>query len=68
MVIFTGDLENTEQNYVFPLYITISFLIHKLRFLVRVSISNFQKLIEQTDRKVERYSRPGKHYELIQHN
>ena len=40
----------------------------KLRFLVGVSISNSQKLIEWIKRKVEGYSRPEKHYEPIQHN
>jgi len=31
-------------------------------------MSNSQKLVEWTDRKVEGYSRPEKHYEPIQHN
>ena len=41
-----------------------------MRLLVGVSISNSQQLIERIDRKVEGYnnSRPGKHYEPIQHN
>ena len=37
-------------------------------FLVVILISSSQKLIEWIERKVEGYSRPGKHYELIQHN
>ena len=44
------------------------FSVDKLRFLVGVSISNSQKLIEWIDRKVEGYGRPEKHYEPIQHN
>ena len=31
-------------------------------------MSNSQKLIEWTDRKIEGYSRPENHYEPIQHN
>ena len=42
------------------------FQVHKLRFLVEVSISN-SKLTEQRYREVG-YSRPEKHYEPIQHN
>ena len=37
-------------------------------FLVGVSISNSQKLLELIYRKVEGYSRPEKHHEPIQHN
>ena len=33
-----------------------------------LSMSNSQKLIEWTDRKIEGYSRPENHYEPIQHN
>ena len=40
----------------------------KLRFLVGVSISNSQNLIEWIYRKVEGYSRPEKHHELLQHD
>ena len=40
----------------------------KVRFLVGVSISNSQKLIERMYREVEEYSRPEKHYEPIEHN
>ena len=50
-----------------PLYITI-FKVHKLRFLIGVSISNSQKLTEWIYRKVEGYGRPEKHREPIQHN
>ena len=39
------------------------FEVGKLRFLVGVSILNFQKLIGWIDRKVEGYSRPEKHHE-----
>ena len=41
---------------------------NKLRFLVGVSVSLSQKLIEWIDREVEGYSRPEKRYEPIQHN
>ena len=44
----------------------IIFQVDKLRFLVGVSMSNSQKLLEWVDRKVG-YSRSEKHY-LIQHN
>ena len=44
------------------------FKVDKLRFLVRVSMSNSQKLIEWMYRDVEGYSRPEKHCEPIQHN
>ena len=44
------------------------FKVDKLRFLVRVSMSNAQKLIEWMYRDVEGYSRPEKHCEPIQHN
>ena len=37
-------------------------------FLVEVSISDSQKLIEWMYREVEEYSRPEKHYEPIWHN
>ena len=42
--------------------------VDELRFLVGISISNSQKLIEWIDRRVEGDSRPEKHYEPIQHN
>ena len=42
-------------------------LVDKLRFLIGVSISNSEKWIEWMYKEVE-YSRPEKHYELIQHN
>ena len=57
----------TSYN-ILPLYITIIFYVDKLRFLVGVSISNSQKLIEWISRKVEGYSRAEKHHEPIQHN
>ena len=44
------------------------FKVDKLRFLVGVSISNSQKLIEWIYREVGGYSRPEKHYEPILHN
>ena len=46
------------------------FRVDKLKFLVGVSISNSQKLIEWVDRKVliEGYNGPEKHSETIQHN
>ena len=44
------------------------FSIDKLIFLVAVSISNSQNLIEWVDRRVEGYSRPEKHYESTQHS
>ena len=46
----------------------LSFKVDKLRFLVGVSISNSQKLVEWLERKVGWYSRPEKQYEPIQHN
>ena len=48
------------------LYIAIIFKVDKLRFVVGISISNSQKLIEWIDRKVEEYSRPENHCEPIQ--
>ena len=53
--------------HIVPLY-QLLFQVDKLRFLVGVSISNSQKLIEWIDRKVEGYSRPQKHYDPIQHS
>ena len=53
--------------HILTLYITI-FKVGKLRLLDRVSISNFQKLIEWIYREVEGYSGPEKHYEPIQRN
>ena len=60
-------MENTEQSYMYFHY-TIIFKVDKLRFLVGVSISNSQKLIEWIYREVGGYSRPEKHYEPILHN
>ena len=40
----TGDLENTEQSYIYSHYI-LQLILSKLRFLVGVSILNFKKLI-----------------------
>ena len=40
----------------------------KLRFLVGISISNSQKLLEWIDRKIEAYGIPEKYYGPIQHN
>ena len=54
--------------HIVSLCITIIFWLDKLRFLVGVSISNSQKLIEWMYKKVEGYSRLEKHYEAIQHN
>ena len=51
-----------------PLYIAIIFKVDKLRFLVGISISNSQKLIEWIYRKVEEYSRPENHCEPIELN
>ena len=48
--LFTGVFENTEQSY-------IKFHYVLQLFLVVVSISNSQKLIEWIDRKVEGYCR-----------
>ena len=36
--------------------------------MVGLSISNSQKLIERIYRKVEGYSRPEKHHELVQYD
>ena len=63
---FQGDFENTEQSYLQFCCILQSFEVDKLRFLVGVSISNSQKLIEWLYREVEGDSRPEKHHELIQ--
>ena len=53
---FTGDLEKHEAKlHIVPLYITMSFLVGKLRFFAGVLISSFQKLIEWVSRKVEGY-------------
>ena len=49
-----------------PLYYN-NFKVDKLRVLVRLSISNSQKLTEWIYREVEGYSRPEKHYEPVQH-
>ena len=49
------------------LYITIIF-VSRWRFLVGISISNPQKLIEWIASKVEGYDRPEKHCEPIQSN
>ena len=46
--------------------ITIIFKADKVRFLVGVSTSSSQKLIEWIYRDVEGYSKPEKHYEPIQ--
>ena len=43
-----------------------NYFLSRLRFLIGVSISNSQKLIEWIYRKVEGYSRPEKHQEPIQ--
>ena len=46
----------------------MTFLVDKLSFLVGVSASISQKLIEWICRKVIAYSSPEKYYEPIQHN
>ena len=50
-----------EFHYIYNYF----FWVGKLRFLIGVSISNSQKLIEWIYREVEGYSRPEKH---CQHN
>ena len=45
-----------------------NYFLCKFRFLVGVSMSNSQKLIEWIYREVEGYSRPKRHYEPIHHN
>ena len=54
-----------RKLHIAPLY--NCFQVDKLRFLAEVSISNSQKLIGSTDRKVEGYGRSEKHYEPVQH-
>ena len=53
-----------KRLHVVPLYITVIFS-SRWGFLVGVSISNSQKLIEWMYREVEGYSRPEKHYVFI---
>ena len=48
-----------KVTYSFTIYYNF-FKVDKLRFLVGVSVSNSQKLIERIDRKLEGYSRPEK--------
>ena len=50
------------------IYYSYLFYIDKLRFLVELSTSNSQNLIEWIYRKAEGYSRPEKHHEATQHN
>ena len=45
----TGDLENTEQSYIYFHYI-LQLILSKLRFLVGISISNSPKSIEWTEK------------------
>ena len=66
---FTGNLENTEQGYIWCHYILqLFFKVGKLKFLLGVSITNSQKLIQCIYREIKGYSRPDKHCEPIQHN
>ena len=60
-------MENTDK-VTYSSTITIIFWIDKLRFLVGISISNSQRLIEWINREVESNSWPEKLYEPIQHN
>ena len=61
---FIGNLESTEQSYIWFHCILQLFI----RFLVGVSISDSHKVIEWIDGRVEGYRRPEKHYEPFQHN
>ena len=56
---FTGTLETTELSYIYTIYYNY-FAVDKLRFLVGVSISDSQKLVECIDRKVEGYAAAAK--------
>ena len=58
--------KSRTKLHIIPLYNTI--LSRWIRFLVEVSVSNSQKLIEWIYKQVEGYSRPEKHCEPIQHN
>ena len=61
----TWKIQN-KVTYSSTLY--YNYFLSKLRFLVGVLISNFQKLTEWIYREVEGYSKPEKHCEKIQHN
>ena len=60
--------KHIAKLHIVPLHIKIIFKVDKLRFLVWVSMSNIQKLIEWLYREAEGYGRPEKHPEPIQHN
>ena len=60
--------KHIAKLHIVPLHIKIIFKVDKLRFLVGISISNSQKLIEWIYRKVEEYRKPEKLCEPTQHN
>ena len=58
----------THNKVTYSFIIKIIFKVDKLIFLVWISMSNIQKLIEWLYREAEGYGRPEKHHEPIQHN
>ena len=67
MITHLQEFWKIQNKVTYSSTITIIFWIDKLRFLVGVSISSSQRLIEWINRGVESYSWPEKLYEPIQH-